>query len=103
MTSTEEPVYPQHACPHGWEQDPAIDDGHRHDWHMVVIQPYGPNNPDHREAMTVCRVCGAPRCGSTFDMDPCLARRHHLDPHIHESGGVRPIGSARPIPQPSRV
>ncbi len=82
---------PTHACPYAWEQDPRIDDGHRHDWHMVVIAPRGTRNP-YREAMTVCRDCGAPRCGWTFDNDPCLNRRHHADPHIYESGAVRPLG-----------
>ena len=83
---------PQHACPHGWEQDPRIDDGHAHDWHMVITQPWGPNHPEHREAMTVCRACGAPRCGTTFADDPCLERRHHRGVHRYESGRFQPIG-----------
>lgn len=83
---------PQRACPPSWEQDPRIDDGHKHDWIMVIIAPRGGSNP-FREAMTVCRQCRAPRCGDTFDSDPCMSRRHHADPHIHESGKVRAVGS----------
>jgi hypothetical protein len=83
---------PQHACPPGWEQDPRIDDGHAHNWHMVITQPWGRNHPEHREAMTVCRACGAPRCGATFADDPCLERRHHRGVHRYESGRFQPIG-----------
>lgn len=84
--------YPRRACPIQWESDPRIDDGHAHDWHMVVTEPY----PGHREAMTVCRVCRAPRCGHTFDDDPCIERRHHDGLHIYESGRYEPLGGLLP-------
>jgi hypothetical protein len=81
-------IHPQHACDPNWEQNPRTDDGHAHDWHMVVIAP----RPGRTEAMTVCRVCTAPRCGHTFDEDPCLERRHHSGLHIYESGRFEPLG-----------
>jgi hypothetical protein len=77
---------PQHACRPGWEQHPQTDDGHAHHWHLVITQPWGPHHPEHREAMTVCRICTAPRCGHTFADDPCTERRHHRGLHITESG-----------------
>lgn len=83
---------PQHACRLRWESDPQTRDGHAHEWHLVVTAPRGADDP-YREAMTVCRVCTAPRCGHTFDDDPCLSVRHHLDPHVYESGAVRPVGA----------
>lgn len=83
-----ETTLPRRACRPDWEQNPETDNGHAHDWHMVIIESY----PGNTEAMTVCRVCTAPRCGSTFDDDPCLSRRHHRDPHVYESGRVRPVG-----------
>lgn len=88
--------YPASPFPSGWEQDPAIDDGHRHTWEMVVVEV----RPGTNEACTRCAVCGCPRCGSTFADDPCLSRRHHRDPHIHESGLVRPIGGSYPLVSP---
>ena len=84
--------YPQSAWPIRWESDPRIDDGHAHRWEMVVVQP----RPGHREAVTRCAVCSAPRCGHTFDDDPCLERRHHRGMHIHESGRFEPLGGILP-------
>lgn len=83
---------PQSAWPIRWESDPRIDDGHAHQWEMVVVQPY----PGHREAVTRCSVCSAPRCGYTFDEDPCMERRHHREVHIYESGRFEPLGGILP-------
>lgn len=83
---------PRQAWPNGWEQDPRIDDGHAHDWHMVIVEPW----PGRREAVTCCRVCYAPRCGHTFDDDPCMERRHHDGLHIYESGRYEPVGGYLP-------
>lgn len=88
---------PRRACRPDWEQNPETDDGHRHVWHMVVIESY----PGHTEPMTVCKTCTAPRCGNTFEDDPCLSRRHHSDPHIYESGLVIPVGGTYPLPEGS--
>lgn len=79
---------PQSAWPTGWEQDPRIDDGHGHVWEMVIVEPHS----GHREAVTRCAVCSAPRCGNTFAPDPCLERRHHDSLHIYESGRFAPLG-----------
>jgi hypothetical protein len=84
--------YPQSACRSDWERNPQTDDGHAHDWHMVITEPY----PGRRDPMTICRICTAPRCGHTFDDDPCLERRHHTGMHIHESGRFRPLGDILP-------
>lgn len=86
-----------------WEADPRIDDGHAHDWEMVIVETRPPMDvhPSRREAVTRCRYCHAPRCGNTFEDDPCLERRHHRDLHIHESGRFEPISGLLP-PEPSR-
>lgn len=75
-----------------WEQDPRIDDGHAHDWEMVVVETY----PGHSEPVTRCKHCHAPRCGFTFATDPCTQRRHHRDMHIYESGRFEPLGGILP-------
>lgn len=93
-------AYPKHprACPviipwpTGWEQDPRIDDGHAHNWEMVVVT----HHPGQTEAVTRCATCHAPRCGSTFQIDPCMERRHHDGLHIHESGRYAPVGGYLP-------
>lgn len=84
--------YPQHACRPGWEWHPQTDDGHGHEWHVVKIEPW----PGRIEDMTVCRVCTAPRCGFTSDIDPCIERRHHRDMHIYASGRFEPLGGILP-------
>lgn len=88
----EEAAVEQRAWPAGWEQDPRIDDGHGHQWEVVTIAPH----PGWTEAVTRCRVCLAPRCGSTFVADPCLERRHHDGMHIYESGEFAPLGGILP-------
>ena len=80
--------YPGAPWPLFWEQDPRIDDGHAHEWEMVVVEPYRGG----REAVTRCASCHCPRCGHTFDDDPCLERRHHRGLHIYESGRYEPVG-----------
>lgn len=91
MTASDQQL-PQRAWPLSWESDPRVTDGHRHDWEMVVVEPRKRGVGD-TEAVTRCSVCQAPRCGDTFSTDPCLSIRHHRDPHIHESGRVRPVGA----------
>lgn len=74
-----------------WERDPRIDDGHPHHWEVVVVSR--PGWDGRREAVVRCVDCQAPRCGSAFDADPCLLRRHHRSGHHHELTGHRALGA----------
>lgn len=47
------------------------------------------------ETMTVCRVCGVPRCYGS-EMDGCDLPRHHTEDHRTPSGETWPIGGTRP-------
>lgn len=87
------PVLPPDAAPWpvGWEQDPRIDDGHEHEWELVVLLGDGERRVRH-ELVVRCAVCLAPRCGSSSDADPCMERRHHGGLHFTESGQVGPVG-----------
>lgn len=69
--------------PVGWEQDPAIDDGHRHEWETVLL---GATERQRVEEVVRCRICCAPRCGHSTDPDPCMERRHHRSCHRLLSG-----------------
>ena len=57
-----------------------------HDWWTFRLGDVleNPSNPD--EHLTICRVCGVPRCGNTTDTDRCVLWRHHPDKHFLESG-----------------
>ena len=53
-----------------------------------------PHSPD--EPMTVCSVCGVPRCGES-ESDGCdLPRHHQPEDHQTPSGETWPIGGTRP-------
>lgn len=81
--------------PLSWEQDPRIDDGHAHSWEKVHLIADGQRRR-FEEDVVRCAVCSVPRCGGSTDRDPCMERRHHLDLHIHLSGGWRTIGDYPP-------
>lgn len=73
----------------GWERDPRTDDGHRHEWEVVMLGP-----PGHRVAEVVrCSVCLCPRCGHLHDTNPCLLRRHHRVDHAYSNGGKEKVGA----------
>lgn len=75
--------------PIGWEQDPRVDDGHRHEWELVMLGP-----PGHRvEEVVRCSVCLCPRCGHTHDPNPCMERRHHRCEHHYANGGKEKVGA----------
>lgn len=58
-----------------------------HGWITIQVERgYG------GESLTVCRVCGVPRCGTTEDVDRCTQWRHHSLSHIYESGAQWPVG-----------
>ena len=64
-----------------------------HKWVVVRVgdvqaHPYDPDEP-----MVYCIRCCAPRCGLSFDPDPCLLPRHHLQPHEYQSGAWKPVGA----------
>lgn len=75
--------------PIGWEQDPRIDDGHRHEWEVVMLGP--PGHPRVEEVVR-CSVCHCPRCGFTYDPNPCMLRRHHRVDHEYANGGKERVG-----------
>lgn len=59
-----------------------------HGWITVGVHHGGlPSEP-----LTICRVCGVPRCGTTGDADRCTLWRHHETEHVHESGRLEPVG-----------
>lgn len=74
-----------------WEQDPQTDDGHAHQWEVVMLGP-----PGHRvEEVIRCSVCHCPRCGHTNDPNPCMLRRHHQPrwpEHEYANGGRELVG-----------
>jgi hypothetical protein len=90
--STVGPELPSSEAPWtpGWEQDPAIDDGHAHQWETVLLLP-GPQR-HHGDEVVRCQSCHAPRCGSVHDPDPCMERRHHDGLHVFLSGRYGPVG-----------
>ena len=69
---------------HGWETLRLGD----------ILRPdeLPPHSPD--EPMTVCRVCGVPRCGES-DFADCNLPRHHPEDHLTKSGVTWPIGGTR--------
>lgn len=46
------------------------------------------------EPMTVCRVCGVPRCGGS-EFDECDLPRHHREDHWVATSETWPIGDDR--------
>ena len=42
----------------------------------VLLHPRNPN-----EHMVICRGCFVPRCGHSYEQNPCLLPRHHEEDH----------------------
>ena len=81
--------------PSGWEQTPAIDDGHQHRWEsclLAAVDDEGQRRRYRVEEVVRCAVCMAPRCGDSTAPDPCMKRRHHFDCHRFLGGGTEHIG-----------
>ena len=81
--------------PSMWEQDPAIDDGHKHRWESCLLAAVDESGQRRRyqvEEVIRCAVCQAPRCGDSGEDDPCMKRRHHFDCHRFLSGRSEHIG-----------
>lgn len=76
--------------PLGWEQDPTIDDGHRHAWETVLLPQW---KGRAMQECVRCSTCHAPRCGHTTDEDPCMKRRHHDGWHLFSSGRTEMVGA----------
>lgn len=77
--------------PAGWEQDPAIDDGHAHIWETVLLGADGVCRRRVEEVVR-CSSCCAPRCGSSTAANPCMERRHHRTVHVYLDGSYDPVG-----------
>jgi hypothetical protein len=76
-----------------WESDPRIDDGHAHEWELVLLEGDGERRRFTEEVVRCrCSNCHAPRCGDSRDEDPCMERRHHRGLHIYLSGMFEPLG-----------
>lgn len=81
-----------HPFPTGWAHDPRVDDGHAHDWEVVMLGP-----PGHWtvEEVVRCATCLCPRCGNVYDENPCMLRRHHQPrwpEHEYANGGREKVG-----------
>lgn len=96
------PIISTRPWPVGWEQDPAVHDGHPHEWEHIIwanvhtLRPDG--GYDQVERLRRCRVCHAPGCAHTDDRPPCREARHHRGPH-HYGTHFEPVGGPAYAPR----
>lgn len=52
-----------------------------HRWWVFMLKEVlaHPGNPN--EHMVICRGCFVPRCGHSYEQNPCLLPRHHEEDH----------------------
>lgn len=62
--------------PPDWERTPDSD--HLCEWETVLLAP---SRTRRCEEVVRCATCHAPRCGGTYDDNPCMRRRHHQGGH----------------------
>jgi hypothetical protein len=72
--------------------DPGVE-GCDHRWITVRVGDVQAHPFDPDERMVYCKRCHVPRCGHSYDPDPCLLARHHRTEHVYASGAVKPVGT----------